>query len=223
MYTRLFCVIMDQTDIKKGSIQMNNDELDLLKLAYSDVRKEIIEAEKMKASAPIACLAFIGVVLGFLYSEAQISQGSWKFKIALMIIPFITLLGFYIFSMASRMSAILQGHAAYLEMQLNDLVGKKHLVLYSKFIDDYISTSNFKTNRILPKVFIATLIVANIIVFYIAYRSIASFMQGVFIAFSFVLCCVSFAVIAYDCETTNIYRNNAANFGNSNSAAVKRS
>lgn len=194
-----------------------DSKLQVLLSCYSELRKEIMECEKTKANTPIGCSAFIGVVLGFVFTK---QLDSWQRITALVIIPYTTLMGYYLFSLEARMSAILQGYAAYIEDRINDSIQCEYLFQYSEIIDRFISPNSFITNRLSMYLFAPIMLMVDMYAFFAAYQATETCVQRLFVVLAAVICLIGLGVLAYDCGRNDVFRENARKLhsmrGNSN-------
>ena len=131
------------------------------------------------------------------------------------VIPLITLVGHYQFSLFARYEAVLQGYSAYLEKHINDLMQDEVFCWNRKYLDSYIVPKYFLTNRMSSPVFSCFVFLPNIYVFYVLFFTCilaednkiflfvcSSLLLIVYISIS--------AVLVYDCAINEKVRKNAA-------------
>lgn len=172
---------------------------------YSDIKREIQDCERTKLTLPLSYLGFVGVILGFVYIS---KITGWSRILLLLVIPTISLISLYQFSMTARLSAVLQGYAAALEAEFES----NYAIQYCYLINEYIAGDKFRTNRMSILVFAPLLLVVNIVVIIRIFISCTEIMQCIVVALSTLTYLVISLFIFIDCAQNDKVRNNVYDF-----------
>ena len=207
----------------------DKDDLSALLDLYKNTRTEIIEREKSENAIPLSYYTVAIGIITIVFTIAKISGlvdtnssslstlGTWAFLLPCLVVPILSLTGYYQFTMHSRTVAVLQGYGAYLETRINACLSQPAALHYSQYINRFLIGDKFKTNQLSFILLIPILLAANLAALCFPVFSLPLFSspktwpQGLVFCLVWLVCIYGTIVLVIDNVYNDDVRGEAAN------------